>query len=63
MYPYIDAIEEIGLFVVTQGDWNAKVGLRGPDAREQWPGTVGRFGVGETSERGERKLKFDTGTK
>ena len=41
--------------LVIEGDWNAKVG---PDAYEQWPGTVGRFGVGEPNEKGERFLEF-----
>lgn len=27
------------------GNWNAKVG---PDAFQQWAGTVGKFGLGET---------------
>ena len=38
-----------------QGDWNAKIG---PDAYEQWAGTVGRFGIGETNDRGLRLLEF-----
>ena len=29
--------------LIIQGNWNAKVG---PDAYEQWPGTVGRFEAG-----------------
>ena len=29
--------------LVIQGDWNAKIG---PDAYNQWAGTVGHFGVG-----------------
>ena len=37
------------------GDWNAKVG---PDAYQQWPGTVGKFGWGETNDRGMRLLEF-----
>ena len=41
--------------LVIQGDWKAKVG---PDADEQWTRTVGRFGAGETNERGERLLEF-----
>ena len=46
--------ELLQLFFI-QGDQNAKTG---PDAYEQWPGTVGRFGVGETNERGERLIEF-----
>ena len=41
--------------LIIQGDWNAKVG---PDAYENWAGTVGRFGIGETSDRGLRLLDF-----
>ena len=41
--------------LVIQGDWNAKIG---PDAYDQWPGTVGRFGVDETNDRGLRLLEF-----
>lgn len=37
--------------VIITGDWNAKVGT---DAYEHWAGVVGRFGLGRTSERGER---------
>ena len=50
-------IEEIQIkdILIIQGDWNAKVG---PDAYEHWPGTVGRFGVGETNEREDRLLEF-----
>ena len=42
------------------GDWNAKVG---EDAYDQWPGTVGRFGLGETNDRGLRLLEFATSYK
>ena len=42
------------LLVIT-GDWNAKVG---PHAHNQWAGTVGRFGLGETNDRGLRLLEF-----
>ena len=38
-----------------QGDCKGKVGA---DAHEQLERTVGRYGVGETNERGERLLKF-----
>ena len=38
-----------------QEDWNAKVGL---DAYQQWAGTVGRFCIGKTNDRGLRLLEF-----
>lgn len=41
--------------LVVQGDWNAKVG---PDAFNDWAGTVGRFGIGTTNDRGLRLLEF-----
>ena len=41
--------------MIVQGDWNAKVG---PDAYRSWAGTVGRFGLGETNDRGNRLLEF-----
>ena len=41
--------------IIIQGDFNAKIG---PDAYEMWPGTVGRYGVGETNDRGLRLLEF-----
>ena len=41
--------------VVVQGDWNAKVS---PHAYLQWAGTVGRFGIGETNDRGWRLLEY-----
>jgi exonuclease III len=41
--------------LIIMGDWNAKVG---PDSFEQWSGTVGKFGWGETNERGIRLLEF-----
>ena len=41
--------------LVVQGDWNAKVG---PDAYENWAGTVGHFGLGTTNDRGLRLLEF-----
>ena len=41
--------------LVVQGDWNAKVG---PDAYLHWAGTVGRFGIGETNDRGRRLLEL-----
>ena len=40
---------------VVMGDWNAKVG---PDAYQHWAGTVGKFGWGETNDRGLRLLEF-----
>ena len=39
--------------VIFQGDWNAKIGT---DAHERWAGTVGRYGLGTTNERGLRLL-------
>ena len=41
--------------LIVQGDWNAKVGK---DAYKDWSGTVGRFGIGETNDRGLRLLEF-----
>ena len=41
--------------LIIMGDWNAKVG---PDAYQQWPGTVGKFGWGETNDREMRLLEF-----
>ena len=41
--------------LVVQGDWNAEVG---PDAYQHWAGTIGRFGIEETNNRGLRLLKF-----
>ncbi|XP_071491824.1 uncharacterized protein [Diadema antillarum] len=41
--------------MIVQGEWNAKVG---PDAYENWAGTVGRFGMGDTNDRGIRLLEF-----
>lgn len=42
-------------FLIVQGDWNAKIGT---DAHEHWEGTAGRFGLGETNDRGLRLLEF-----
>ena len=42
-------------FLVIQGDWNAKIGT---DTYEHWGGTAGRFGLGETNDRGLRLLDF-----
>jgi len=41
--------------LVITGDWNAKVG---PDSYNNWKGTVGRFGLGDTNDRGLRLLEF-----
>ena len=41
--------------LIVQGDFNAKIGK---DAYENWAGTVGRFGTGETNDRGLRLLEF-----
>ena len=41
--------------LVVQGNWNAKVG---PDAYQHWAGTVRRFGIGETNDRGWRLVEF-----
>ena len=38
-----------------QGDFNAKIG---PDAYKKWADTVGRYGLGETNDRGLRLLEF-----
>jgi len=40
---------------IIQGDWNAKVR---PDAHREWRDTVGKFGWGETNERGKMLLEF-----
>ena len=50
----IQAMRRKDLLII-QGDWNAKVG---PHVYEPWPGTVGRFGVGETNEIGDSLLDF-----
>lgn len=42
-------------YLVIQGDFNAKIG---PDACNDFPGTVGQFGVGDTNDRGLRLLEF-----
>ena len=44
-----------GDYIVVTGDWNAKIG---PGAYETWAGTVGKFGLGETNDRGVRLLEF-----
>ncbi len=44
--------------LIVVGDWNAKVG---PDAYNQWSGSVGRFGEGDTNDRGLRLLEFTSG--
>ena len=43
--------------IIVQGDFNAKVG---PDAYAHWAGTAGKFGCGETNDRGTRLLEFAT---
>ena len=35
--------------ILVQGDLNANVG---PNAYQHWAGIVGRFGIGETNDRG-----------
>ena len=35
--------------ITIQGDWNATVGI---DAHEAWTGTIGKYGLGETNDRG-----------
>ncbi|KAL8601188.1 hypothetical protein ACOMHN_002995 [Nucella lapillus] len=41
--------------LLVRGDWNATVG---EDAYEQWTGTVRRYGLAETNDRGYRLLEF-----
>ena len=41
--------------IIIQGDFNAKIG---EDVYENWAGTVGRYGTGETNDRGLRLLEF-----
>ena len=41
--------------LVVQGDFNAKIGK---DAYAGWKGTVGKFGIGNTNERGLTLLEF-----
>ena len=41
--------------LIVQGNWNTK---EDPDTYHHWAGTVGRFGIGETSSRGWRLLGF-----
>lgn len=41
--------------LVVMGDWNAKIGV---DCYADWRGTVGKFGVGTTNDRGLRLLEF-----
>lgn len=50
----IAAVSKKDLLIV-QGDWNAKIG---PDAYEDWRGTVGKYGYGCTNERGLRLMEF-----
>ena len=41
--------------LVVQCDWNAKVGRH---AYQHWAGTVGRFGIGQTNDRGWKLSVF-----
>ncbi|XP_027212995.2 craniofacial development protein 2-like [Penaeus vannamei] len=41
--------------LIVQGDWNAKIGR---DAFDIWKGTLGKFGLKNTNERGNRLLEF-----
>ena len=41
--------------IYVMGDFNAKIG---PDAHANWAGTVGKYGTGETNDRGLRLLEF-----
>lgn len=41
--------------IIVQGDWIAKVN---PGAYKNLVGTVGRFGIGETNNRGCLRLEF-----
>ena len=41
--------------IVVQGDWYAKIAT---DAFDHWPCKAGRYGVGETNDRGLRLLEF-----
>ncbi|XP_063601118.1 craniofacial development protein 2-like [Penaeus indicus] len=42
-------------YIIVQGDWNCQIGS---DTYEDWKGTVGKFGLRRTNERGERALEF-----
>ena len=50
----IDKVPKKDILIVL-GDWNAKVGA---DAYQDWAGTAGKFGFGETNDRGVRLLEF-----
>ena len=41
--------------LLAQGDWNATVGL---GTQQQWAGTGGSLGIGETNDRGWRFIEF-----
>ena len=41
--------------IIVQGDWKTKAG---PSVYEHWAGTVGKYGLGETNERGLKLLEF-----
>ena len=45
----------INLAIASISYWNAKVG---PDAYENWAGTVRRFGISQTNDRGLRLPEF-----
>lgn len=42
--------------MIIMGDWNAKIGET--KAEKYFKGTVGKYGIGERNERGERLLQF-----
>ena len=57
--------EEVGQFYEQLDSVTAKTPKKdtlvvqvGPDAYQRWAGTVGRFGIGETNDRGWRLLEF-----
>ena len=41
--------------MIIQGDWNEKVGS---DGNEMWSKATGRYGLGNTNQRGYRMLEF-----
>ena len=57
-YQHLDSIiakTSMADIPVVQSDWNAKVD---PYAYQHWAGTVRRFCIGKTNERGWRVLEF-----
>ena len=50
----INALPRINSYLIL-GDFNAKVGS---EQHENWPETVGRYGLGKTSDRGSQLLQF-----